>query len=70
MIPQNKSVYQIGETFGSRELIGSYVGSGQLDAQFDFNLYFDARSVFAIDAEPFTKLDNSIAETFNYYGCH
>lgn len=70
IIPQNKSVYQIGETFGSRELIGSYVSSGQLDAQFDFNLYFDARSVFAIDAEPFSKLDNSIAETFNYYGCH
>jgi cyclomaltodextrinase len=49
--------YQIGETFGSRELIGSYVSSGQQNAQFDFNLYFDARSVFVNDNEPFTKLE-------------
>ena len=62
--------YQIGETFGSRELIGSYVNSGEQDAQFDFNLYFDARSVFANDKEPFTKLSESLNESFNYYGWH
>ena len=43
--PQGRSIYQIGETFGSRQLIGSYVGSGMIDAQFDFNFYFDARFV-------------------------
>lgn len=62
--------YQIGETFGSRELIGSYVSSGQQNAQFDFNLYFDARSVFVNDKEPFTKLTESLNESFNYYGWH
>jgi cyclomaltodextrinase len=62
--------YQIGETFGSRELIGSYVSSGQQNAQFDFNLYFDARSVFVNDHEPFTKLSESLNESFNYYGWH
>ncbi len=62
--------YQIGETFGSRELIGSYVNSGQQNAQFDFNLYFDARSVFVNDHEPFTKLSESLNESFNYYGWH
>ena len=62
--------YQIGETFGSRELIGSYVSSGQQNAQFDFNLYFDARSVFVNDREPFTKLSESLNESFNYYGWH
>lgn len=62
--------YQIGETFGSRELIGSYVSSGQQNAQFDFNLYFDARSVFVNDNEPFTKLSESLHESFNYYGWH
>ncbi len=62
--------YQIGETFGSRELIGSYVSSGQQNAQFDFNLYFDARSVFVNDNEPFTKLSESLNESFNYYGWH
>ncbi len=65
---QGKRLYQVGETFGGRELIGSYVGSGKLDAQFDFNLFWDARSVFAIDEESFEKLNNSIFETFDYYG--
>lgn len=66
----NRQIYQIGETFGSRELIASYINSGKLDAQFDFNLYFDARSVFALDNESFAKLKNSLQETFDYYGTH
>lgn len=69
-IPQQKPVYQIGETFGSRELIGSYLGSGLLDAQFDFNLYFDARSVFAQQDIPFSRLSASLNESFNYFGWH
>jgi cyclomaltodextrinase len=70
IVPQQKSVLQIGETYGSRELIGSYVGSGQMDGQFDFNLYFDARSVFALNNEPFSKLQNSLQESLDYYGYH
>lgn len=69
-IPTNTPVYQIGETFGSRELIGSYIGSGLLDAQFDFNLYFDARSVFANADVPFSRLSASMHESFDYYGWH
>lgn len=68
MMPENNRLFQIGETFGNRELIGSYVGSGLLDGQFDFNLYFDARSTFAIDEVPFSMLDFSIHQTFNQYG--
>lgn len=37
--PGAPGVYQIGETFGSHALVGSYVVPGQLDAQFNFNLY-------------------------------
>jgi cyclomaltodextrinase len=70
MRPQGRQLYQIGETFGSRELIGSYIGSGMIDAQFDFNLYFDARSVFAETTEPFTRLSSSLQESFRYYGHH
>ncbi len=62
--------YQIGETFGSRELIDSYVNNGEQNAQFDFNLYFDARSVFINDNESFTKLNESLQESFSYYGWH
>jgi cyclomaltodextrinase / maltogenic alpha-amylase / neopullulanase len=68
IVPQNRRLYQIGETFGSRELIGSYVGSGMLDGQFDFNLYFDARSIFALDNESFVRMNQSLKETFAYYG--
>ena len=64
----DRSIYQIGETFGSRELIGSYIGSGLMDGKFDFNLYFDARMVFATEQESFEKLNNSIMETFSYFG--
>jgi cyclomaltodextrinase / maltogenic alpha-amylase / neopullulanase len=68
IVPQNKKLYQIGETFGSRDLIGSYVGSGQQDGQFDFNLYFDAREVFAQDNQSFERLNHSLQQSFDYYG--
>ena len=70
MIPNNKSLYQIGETFGSHELISSYINSGLLDAQFDFNLYFNARDVFAKDDESFERLTIALRESFDYYGYH
>ena len=63
-------VYQIGETFGNRELIGSYIGTGLLDAQFDFNLYFDMRNILAQDEGSFEELSSSLHHTFNYYGYH
>ncbi|MCC6251511.1 MAG: alpha-glucosidase C-terminal domain-containing protein [Bacteroidia bacterium] len=62
--------YQIGETFGSRDLIRSYVNSGEQNAQFDFNLYFDMRNVFLNDNLPFTNLSASLNESFDYYGWH
>ena len=68
MVPRDQRLFQIGETFGNRELIGGYVGSGLLDGQFDFNLYFDARSAFAIDETSFKMLDFSLQQTFNQYG--
>ncbi len=68
MIPNNKRLFQIGETFGSRELIGSYVGSGLLDGQFDFNLYFDARTIFARDDASFADLNYSLYQSFSHYG--
>lgn len=70
MIPQQRNIYQIGETYGSRSLINSFISSGTLDAQFDFNLYFDAREVFAKSETSFETLAVSLKETFNYYGYH
>jgi len=68
--PFNQSFYQIGETYGSRELIGSYVNTGELDAQFDFNLFFDMRSVFLNPNESFDNLKRSINASLEYYGYH
>ena len=63
-------IFQIGETFGSRELIRSYVGTDMLDGQFDFNLYFDMRNNFAQESEPLSNLAASLKESLKYYGHH
>jgi glycosidase len=70
IIPQNKRIYQVGETYGNRELIGSYISTGMMDAQFDFAVYDQGLSVFAKDNEPFTKLSGSLQESLDYYGYH
>lgn len=70
MFPKNITLYQVGETYGSRELIASYVGSGQMDGQFDFNVYDDAVATFARPDMGFQRLNNSLEESFHYYGVH
>ena len=70
MIPEERAVFQIGETFGSRELVGSYINPGMLDAQFEFNLYWDVKSAFANDNFSFRDLNYSLQQTFSYYGEH
>jgi len=69
-VPQNKRLYQVGETYGNRELINSYVSSGMMDGQFDFGVYDQAVGVFARDNESFKKLAGSLQESLNYYGYH
>ncbi len=67
-IPSNRRLFQIGETYGSHELISSYIGSGMLDSQFDFNVYDAATSTFGRTDVPFTNLHNKLIEGFSYYG--
>jgi cyclomaltodextrinase len=70
LIAQGKPIFQIGETFGSNELISSYINSGELDGQFNFNLYFEARTAFAKQDASFINLGNTLKENFNWYGYH
>lgn len=70
MQPSGKSIYQIGETYGSRELVSSYVNSGMLDGQFDFNVYDDAVATFAREDVSFSRLVNSTLESIDYFGDH
>jgi glycosidase len=65
-----KPLYQLGETYGSKELIGSYIGSGMMDGQFDFNLYFDARAAFAKDDVSFEKVAATLQQSIDFYGSH
>lgn len=69
-IPEGRTIYQIGETFGSRELVKSYINPGMLDAQFEFNLYWDARAAFTIDNVSFRDLSYSLQQSFTYFGEH
>jgi glycosidase len=69
-VEKNKRIYQVGETYGSRELIASYVNSGMMDAQFDFAVYDQAAAVFARDNESFEKLAGSFQQSLDYYGYH
>lgn len=66
----DRLIYQVGETYGNPELISSYIGSGQMDAQFDFNLYDAAVDAFAKDETNFNNLQRVLAESMKYYGSH
>lgn len=70
VLPQDRTIYQIGETYGSPELIDSYIGSGLLDAQFDFNLYDAAVSAFAKDDGSCTELQRVLEQSLKTYGSH
>ncbi|MDV7396578.1 alpha-amylase family glycosyl hydrolase, partial [Arthrospira platensis SPKY1] len=63
-----RSYYQVGETYGSPELIGSYVGSGLLDGQFDFNVFDAMLSSVIRDETGFDILAERIKQSINYYG--
>ncbi len=65
-----KKIYQIGETYGNPELIGSYLGSGILDAQFDFNLYDAMVDAFAKDQTGFENLNRVLQQSLYSYGSH
>ena len=68
-IVENRTLYQIGETYGTPELISSYINSGMLDAQFDFNLY-DAISTALAAGNSFKNVANTLNTSFKYYGNH
>ncbi|MGE5806435.1 MAG: alpha-amylase family glycosyl hydrolase, partial [Ignavibacteria bacterium] len=61
-------IYQIGETFGSYDLISSYVNNGQLNSQFNFNLYDIATTIFLDTNSSFSDLDIEMKKTFSVYG--
>ena len=69
-VPQNREIYQIGETYGSTDLINSYVNSGLLDGQFDFNVYDASVAAFAQPNYSFKALSNKLIQSLSNYGYH
>ena len=63
-------LFQIGETYGSPDLIGSYLSSGMLDAQFDFNLYDKAVGAIAFEEGSWDDLVQTNEQSLATYGAH
>ncbi|MEA3462747.1 MAG: alpha-amylase family glycosyl hydrolase, partial [Bacteroidota bacterium] len=69
-IPEQRDLYQLGETYGSPELISSYICSGMLDGQFDFNVYDEALASIIRPDESFERLNTALQRSLKYYGSH
>ncbi|MCB9473686.1 MAG: hypothetical protein H6678_07740 [Candidatus Delongbacteria bacterium] len=65
-----RDIFQIGETFGSDELILSYVGPDVLDAQFNFNLFHPARALFLNEQANFGGLADLVTQDLRIYGAN
>lgn len=70
VIPRKKRLFQIGETFGGREMLQSYVNSGIHDSQFSFNLYYETRSAFLYEDVHFEKLSICLRQEIEFFGNH
>ena len=66
----DRALWMIGETYGDNELIGSYVKTGMLNAQFDFNVYHTAIDVLGKEGESMKRLADVIDESLSSYGAH
>ena len=66
----DRELWQIGETYGSVELIGSYVKTGMIDAQFDFNLYHNSRDVIVDPTRSMRLIASTVEESEAAYGSH
>lgn len=64
-----REIWMIGETYGSPQLIGSYVKTGMLNAQFDFNVYFTAREALCGYKGMDEVLNNELT-SLRTYGAH
>lgn len=68
---QGKNLYQIGETYGSPELISSYLTTGMLDGQFDFNVYDVANTTFAgVGGSNLLNVQTILSSSLYTYGNH
>ncbi len=65
---QKLNFFQIGETYGTPELISSYLGNGLLNSQFDFNIYDAAVAAFKSENGGCKHLTQTINSSLKWYG--
>lgn len=66
-----RELWMIGETYGSPELISSYVKTGMLDSQFDFNVYHTAIEAIGYRAgHDMEQIARVVEESQAVYGAH
>ena len=66
----NRHIWMIGETYGDPSLIGSYVKSGMLNSQFDFNIYHTAIDVLGKPNQSLQKMHETVMQSLSAYGSH
>lgn len=66
----NRHIWMIGETYGDPALIGSYVKSGMLNSQFDFNIYHTAIDVLGKPEQSLQKMHETVMQSLAAYGSH
>lgn len=65
----DRSLWMIGETYGSPELINTYVKTGMLNAQFDFNVYFTTREALC-GLKSLREVEENVETSLATYGAH
>ena len=66
----DRHIWMIGETYGDPALIGSYVKSGMLNSQFDFNIYHTAIDVLGKPNQSLQKMHETVMQSLAAYGSH
>lgn len=64
-----RPIWMIGETYGNPQLIGLYVKSGMLNAQFDFNVYYAILNALCNNGS-MRDVARNIQESLVAYGSH
>ena len=65
-----KTIFQIGETYGTPDLISSYIGSGMLEGQFDFNVFDALITTICQEQKSWEGFHDKLQQSFDYYGVH
>lgn len=64
-----RPLWMIGETYGDNELVGSYVKTGMLDAQFDFEVYNAMADMFCLGGS-MRRVARVVDESLACFGAH